>query len=319
MSNKNWRSHCQNHVDEHDIKHIVNYDPKAKDLFPLLIPKFLKNKIDFKNNNDPILLQVIPQKNEHLHFDGYSNDPVGDLRASHAKGVIHKYHGRVLLITNGACAVNCRYCFRRNFPYAKNYASSHNWQKAIEYIRSHTEIHEVILSGGDPLMLSTKTLKNLSSQLESITHVKTIRIHTRMPLVSPERITDNFIQWLEEISLKKVMVLHCNHAQELDNSLRQTIKLIAKTGTLLLNQSVLLKNINDKSQILADLSHRLFEFGILPYYLNQLDKANGTQHFSITNTRAKSIHKQLLQSLPGYLVPKLVEEISGKKHKSPIF
>ena len=319
MSNKNWRSHCQNHVDEHDLKHIESYDSKAKDLFPLLIPQFLKDKIDFKNNNDPILLQVIPQKSEHLSFENYSDDPVGDLAASHGKGIIHKYHGRVLLITNGACAVNCRYCFRRNFPYAKNYASSQNWQNAIEYIKSHTEIHEVILSGGDPLMLSTKVLKNLSSQLESIAHVKTIRIHTRIPLVSPERITDNFLQWLENISLKKVMVLHCNHPQELDNSLQQIIKSIAKTETLLLNQSVLLKNINDDPKVLAHLSHRLFEFGILPYYLNQLDKANGTQHFSITNTQAKSIHKQLLQTLPGYLVPKLVEEISGKKNKSPMF
>jgi len=319
MRDKNWRSHCQNHVDEHDITHIKNYDPKARDLFPLLIPKFLKDKIDFKNDNDPILLQVIPQEKEHLSFDNYCDDPVGDLAASQSKGVIHKYHGRVLLITNGTCAVNCRYCFRRNFPYAKNYAASQNWQNAIAYISSHTEIHEVILSGGDPLMLSTKTLKNLSRQLESITHVKTIRIHTRMPLVSPERITDSFLQWLEDISLKKVMVLHCNHPQELDDSLQQTIKSIAKTETMLLNQSVLLKNINDNPKVLADLSHRLFEFGILPYYLNQLDKANGTQHFSITNAQAKSIHKQLLQTLPGYLVPKLVKEISGKKNKSPMF
>ena len=319
MSNNDWRSHCKNHVNESDIKHIQHYDANAKTLFPLVIPQFLKGNINFNNDNDPILLQVLPQKKEHLNHKNYSDDPVGDLKASSTKGVIHKYHGRILLIANGICAVNCRYCFRRNFPYANNHASKNNWQDAIAYIKKHRDIHEVILSGGDPLMLSIKALKKLTTQLELIPHIKTLRIHSRIPTVAPDRINENFLEWLKDISLKKVMVVHCNHHQELHKDLKARFNSIAQTDTLLLNQSVLLKNINDDAHILSQLSHKLFEYGILPYYLNQLDKANGTQHFRVSNSQAKSIYKKLLQLLPGYLVPKLVEEISGKKNKSPLF
>lgn len=319
MTQKIWRKDSKNHLIGDDLNHLNNYDSTASNLFSLKVPKFLKSKINFEDKNDPLLLQVMPHKNELIVKENYLNDPVGDLKASKSKGIIHKYHGRVLLITNGQCAVNCRYCFRRNFPYKENYATQSNWQSAVNYIKNNSDIHEVILSGGDPLMLSTKVLTTLSEQLEMIKHLKTLRIHTRIPLVTPSRITEKFVTWLDNIALNKVMVLHCNHPQELDNIHKEVFKSIRQTATLLLNQSVLLKNINDDAEVLSALSHKLFSYGVLPYYLNQLDKATGTSHFKVSNKRAKSIHKQVLAQLPGYLVPKLVREIKGKLYKSPLF
>jgi len=301
-----------------DFQTNSDYDSNSEGLFPLHIPQYFKQRINFADANDPLLQQVMPSVHEHIIKNDDLSDPVGDLLATQVKGLIHKYQGRVLLITTGACAINCRYCFRRNFPYVEQHASSNNWQAAINYINNSPDIHEVILSGGDPLMLSIKVLKKLTTQLEKIKHIKTLRIHTRIPLVSPKRITQNFLGWLDQISLKKVMVLHCNHTNELGNDLKNTLQSIAKCNTLLLNQSVLLKNVNDDSKVLSQLSHQLFTLGILPYYLNQLDKAKGISHFRVSNTRAKNIHKQLMQKLPGYLVPKLVVEISGKKNKTPL-
>ncbi len=318
MDNNSWRLASRNHASSNDF-HSSDYNSTSGEIFKLHIPLYFKDKIDFKNPQDPLLLQVMPNKHEKDSDNSFCNDPVGDLASKKAKGVIHKYKGRVLLIATGACAINCRYCFRREFPYSTNNASSNNWKEAIRYLNEHKDIHEVILSGGDPLMLSTKVLTKFTEQLQLINHIKTLRIHTRTPLVSPSRITDNFINWLSNIPLKKVMVFHSNHPKELADDLIPVLKKIKKTNTLLLNQSVLLKNINDNSQILIEHCHRLFSLGILPYYLNQLDKVQGASHFYVSKDTAKSIHKQLLESLPGYLVPKLVEEISGKMNKSPIF
>ncbi len=318
MINQTWRQNSKNHVTTEDLYLQESYSPKSEDLFRLHIPRYFKNNIDFSNPNDPLLMQVLPNQSENIKATDFSNDPVGDLHAKKTKGVIHKYHGRVLLIATGTCAINCRYCFRRSFPYSQNNASAQNWKKAIEYLNNNQDVHEVILSGGDPLMLSTKVLNNLTTQLHTIPHIKTLRIHTRTPLVSPTRITEKFLNWLKDVSLKKVMVLHSNHAQELRDDLKPVLNRISQTQTLLLNQSVLLKGINDNSTVLANLSHRLFEFGILPYYLNQLDKVQGTTHFQVSNKKAKLIHKELLATLPGYLVPKLVEETPGKKNKSPL-
>jgi len=318
MNKGNWRESTKNSVSTNQLEKHTEYDKRSEDLFPLLIPSFFANNIDFNNQYDPILKQVIPLKHELKKQNGYHNDPVGDMKASADNGVIHKYHGRVLLIASGLCAINCRYCFRRNFNYAENHASGKNWKKAIDYIKSNKDINEVILSGGDPLMLSTKALNKLTIQLAKISHIKTLRIHTRIPIVAPDRITENFITWLNSLPFKKVMVLHCNHPNELNQNLREVLHRISHSNTFLLNQSVLLKDINDDAKILSQLSHRLFDFGIMPYYLNQLDKAKGTYHFRVSNKTAKSIHKKLLKILPGYLVPKLVEEISGKLNKSPI-
>ncbi len=319
MSNNHWRKRSKNHASQSDFIAIHQYEAQSEKLFRLHIPKHFKKKINFNNHNDPLLLQVMPSKYELIKSADELDDPVGDLNASSVKGVIHKYYGRVLLIAAATCAINCRYCFRRNFPYSNNYASQNNWVNAITYIKENPEIHEVILSGGDPLMLSTKTLEKLTIQLESIPHIKTLRIHTRTPLVTPSRITSDFLKWLNNIKLKKVMVLHCNHPKELDKTHKPIFLAIKGTGTLLLNQSVLLNKVNNNAKSLIRLSHKLFDYGILPYYLNQLDKATGTAHFQIQNDEAIAIHKQLLEKLPGYLVPKLVVDISEKNNKTLLF
>jgi len=319
MKKSPWREKSKNHASEDDFFNVYNYDKSSEDLFKLHIPSYFKELVDFNDPNDPLLLQVLPSKSEHTNGIDFSKDPVGDLNARKAKGVIHKYHGRVLLISSGTCAINCRYCFRRSFPYTQNNASANNWKDSIDYISKNKDINEVILSGGDPLMLSTKVLEKLTNQLKNIRAIKTLRIHTRIPLVSPSRITDNLLNWLYDLPFKKVMVLHCNHPKELTDIHKQTFESIKNTNTLLLNQSVLLNNINDDFKILCELSHKLFDFGVLPYYLNQLDKVNGTKHFQVNHAKAISIHKKLLEYLPGYLVPKLVEEIPGKKNKTPMF
>ena len=318
MTKPIWREYGKNHASSQDFLAINSYQLGSEKLFRLHIPHYFKKAIDFSNQDDPLLLQVMPSKDEIITVDEFSDDPVGDLKSKKGKGVIHKYKGRVLLIATGSCAINCRYCFRRSFPYSQNNASANNWKLAIKYITDNIDIHEVILSGGDPLMLSTKILSSLSAQLEKINHIKTLRIHTRVPLVNPSRITDNFIKWLNAVSLNKVMVLHSNHYKELNPELKPILNKISSSKTLLLNQSVLLKGINDDANTLTKLSFDLFELGILPYYLNQLDKVQGAAHFQVTNKQAKLIHKELLAILPGYLVPKLVEEISGKKNKTPI-
>ncbi len=319
MTKQIWREQSKNRVSSQDFTAINGYHKDSQKLFRLHIPDFFKSNIDFTNSFDPLLMQVMPSIDEMNILKDFSDDPVGDLNAKKTKGVIHKYQGRVLLIATGTCAINCRYCFRRSFPYSQNNASANNWSPAIDYISNNKDIHEVILSGGDPLMLSTKVLSKLTSQLKDIEHIKTLRIHTRMPLVSPSRITDNFIKWLDSITLKKVMVLHCNHPRELQAQLQPVINKLLSTQTLLLNQSVLLKGINDDAKTLSQLSFKLFELGILPYYLNQLDKVQGAAHFQVTNKQAKFIHQELLTKLPGYLAPKLVEEIPGKKNKSPLY
>ncbi len=318
MKKSTWRDKSKNHVNPDDFSEIEQYDKTSEGLFRLHVPEYFKKLIDFNNANDPLLLQILPSKHEHANSGHFSKDPVGDLNSRKAKGVIHKYHGRVLLIATGTCAINCRYCFRRTFPYTENNASAYHWKEAIEYLKENLDVHEVILSGGDPLMLSTKVLTRFTDQLKTIKHIKTFRIHTRIPLVSPSRINDEFINWLSNVKLNKVMVVHCNHPNELKKNHKKVFKAINKTNTFLLNQSVLLKNINDDGEILSELSHKLFSFGILPYYLNQLDKVIGTEQFFISREQAKTIHQQLLAKLPGYLVPKLVEEISGKKNKTPL-
>jgi EF-P beta-lysylation protein EpmB len=319
MKQIKWRQNSKNHGLDTDFLGNDNYEKRSEDLFRLQIPKFYKKNIDFNNPKDPLLLQVLPMKSELNSINGFINDPVADLENSPFKGLIHKYHGRVLLIASGVCAINCRYCFRRNFPYAENYASKNNWYESLEYIENHPDIHEVILSGGDPLMLSTKALKNFTDNLQKISHVKTLRIHTRLPLVTPSRVTKNFVDWLKQLKLNKIMVLHCNHPNELTDSLIKVFKKLKKTNTVLLNQSVLLKDINDNPKTLIQLSHRLFELGILPYYINLLDKAHGTHHYQVEENQAKIIYKEIQSRLPGYLLPRLVQDISGKKSKTLVF
>jgi EF-P beta-lysylation protein EpmB len=284
----------------------------------LLVPLGYLNKIKKGDWNDPLLKQILPIEDEMLEVKGYVSDPVGDLDASLASGVLKKYHGRALIITTGTCAVHCRYCFRKEYPYADAKPAINNWQQVIATINNDTSLHEVILSGGDPLILSDQRLNSLCQQLAAIPHITTLRFHSRIPVVLPQRIDNKFLQWFSALPGKKVMVIHANHANEIDALVGDKLRALANTGVTMLNQSVLLKGVNDSIEALENLSHQLFHYQTLPYYLHLLDKVKGTAHFATEQQQALILMKNLRNRLPGYLVPKLVQEISGKRSKSPI-
>ncbi|PCH83367.1 MAG: EF-P beta-lysylation protein EpmB, partial [Piscirickettsiaceae bacterium] len=248
----------------------------------------------------------------------YTKDPVGDDNATALPGLIHKYHGRVLMIVTGACAIHCRYCFRRSFPYIDNSAHPSQLQKTIEYLQQNKEIDEVILSGGDPLTLNDHRLAKIINAIESINHIKRLRIHTRLPIVLPSRVTDGLIKALTNSRLKLVLVLHINHPNEIIKPVREAINTLKNNRITLLNQSVLLKGVNDDANTLVDLSHQLFDNNIQPYYLHLLDKVEGAMHFDISREDARALYKKVQQKLPGYLVPKLVSEIPGEASKTLI-
>jgi len=286
--------------------------------FKLLVPLSYAAKMKKGDWDDPLLKQVLPVLDETKAVAGFMADPVGDLDAVISSGVLQKYQGRVLLITTGACAVHCRYCFRRHFPYASSMPDKDKWQETLASIRNDKSIHEVILSGGDPLMIPDERLKLMCSDLAEIPHIKTLRFHTRIPIFLPERINANFLQWLSELTIQKIMVIHANHANELDEIVGNRLADLRDIGVTLLNQSVLLKGINDNVEALAALSHRLFEFQVLPYYLHQLDKVEGAAHFEVSRDKAISLVDELKSTLSGYLIPRLVEEISGERSKRTI-
>ncbi|HIO91722.1 MAG TPA: EF-P beta-lysylation protein EpmB [Leucothrix mucor] len=290
----------------------------ANKKFRLLAPKGYVDKIKKGCWDDPLLRQILPLKEEMHELESYIADPVGDMEVGLSPGVLQKYHGRALIVTTGVCAVHCRYCFRREFPYADLNPAKNNWQQTLEVIASDSSLHEVILSGGDPLVLSDARLSSLCEQLAAIPHVKTIRFHTRLPVVLPERIDTDFLCWFTKLDVNKVMVIHANHANEIDASVGDKLRLLAYSGCVLLNQSVLLKGVNDSTEVLNKLSHRLLEYQTLPYYLHLLDKVKGAAHFDVDETKALSIIEELRNTLPGYLVPKLVREVSGKRSKTAI-
>lgn len=271
------------------------------------------------DERDPLLLQVLASVDETVTVAGYVVDPLDEAGHNPLSGLIHKYHGRVLLTVTGVCAVNCRYCFRRHFPYQDNNPGRAGWQQALEYIRGDDSIAEVILSGGDPLLASDAVLGELISQLDDIPHLRTLRWHTRVPVVLPERIDASFLALLSASRLRKVMVLHCNHARELDASVFAACQALRDAGCHLLNQSVLLKGVNDCATVLAGLSERLFDCGVLPYYLHVLDKVAGAAHFDLPTQQAQAIYADLQARVPGYLLPKLAREEAGKRSKSLLF
>lgn len=288
----------------------------AEQQFASRIPLSFANRMQKGNARDPLLLQVLAHANEMVVSDGYTVDPLAEAEKNPLKGLIHKYHGRVLLTVTGICAVNCRYCFRRHFPYQQNNPGRKGWQDIAAYIAADASISEVILSGGDPLLASDLVLAELIQHLEQIKHVHTLRIHTRIPVVFPERIDESLTALLAQSRLKKVVVLHCNHEQELDESVKQACIKLRAANCLLLNQAVLLAGINDKAQTLAQLSHALFDYDILPYYLHVLDKVQGAAHFDLPYARAQDIYKQLQAIVPGYLLPRLACEQPGKASKT---
>ncbi|HVC38030.1 MAG TPA: EF-P beta-lysylation protein EpmB [Gammaproteobacteria bacterium] len=286
--------------------------------FPLQVPRAFIARMRKGDPADPLLHQVLPLAAELESHSGFSNDPVGDLASRAAPGVLHKYHGRVLLITTGACGVHCRYCFRRHFPYADESARQHDWREALEFLRADASVNEVILSGGDPLSLSDQTLARLVTALEQIPHITRLRIHTRQPIVLPSRVDGALLTWLKNCCLQKVMVLHVNHARELDTAVTAALLRLRTAGASLLNQSVLLRGVNDSVAELAGLSEALFAAGVIPYYLNLLDRVQGAAHFEVSEDQARILIKGLQARLPGYLVPRLVREVPGAPSKLPL-
>lgn len=300
------------------LAHLADRLPADDAGFQLRVPRGFVARMRHGDPNDPLLLQVLPQMAELDDVPGYTIDAVGDMDVIEARGVLHKYEKRALLIASGSCAVNCRYCFRRHFPYAEEMAASNHWREALDYLRKDTSINELILSGGDPLSLTTKKLAELTDQLPTLPHVIRVRIHSRLPIVLPERIDDAFIDWLAALPLQKVVVIHANHANEFNASVDDACARMRAAGATLLNQSVMLRGVNDSAQAIADLSERMFAAGVLPYYLHQLDKVKGTAHFEVPDAKALAIMEDVRGSLSGYLVPKLVREISGEASKTPV-
>lgn len=286
--------------------------------FALRVPQAFVSLMQKGDWYDPLLLQVLPLAQENIASPGYSNDPLEESHANPVPGIIHKYHGRVLLVASPACAVNCRYCFRRHFPYGDNQLSRSQWQQALDYVRERADISEVILSGGDPLVSSDDRIEELVLTISEIPTVERLRIHTRFPVVLPDRISDKLVASLTSTRLQTVFVLHCNHPNEVGAALSERLQLLRQAGVTLLNQSVLLHGINDDAKTLCKLSEKLFNAGVLPYYLHVLDRVQGAAHFALSDTGAQALHKQMMEALPGYLVPKLVREDPRVAHKCPL-
>jgi len=285
--------------------------------FNLKVPRAYVNKMQPGNPHDPLFLQVMTRSQEMLSVDGYGIDPVGDLSSNKTPGLLHKYHGRVLLITTGACAVHCRYCFRRHFPYSEQLAGREQWSQAIAYIQQNRSIKEVILSGGDPLVLSDNKLDTLITQLENIPHISRLRIHSRLPVVLPDRITDRLVDRLAGSRFNVCLVIHANHANEIGPAEFNALNRLKQAGILLLNQAVLLHGINQLVEDQVNLSESLYNAGVLPYYLHLLDPVQGAAHFDVQKEVGISLITQLQNQLPGFLVPRLVREIAGEMSKIP--
>lgn len=288
----------------------------AAERFPLRVPRGFVARMRPGDPADPLLRQILPLGVELDAVPGYLSDPVGELDSRRVPGLLQKYPGRVLLVTTGACAVHCRYCFRRHFPYGGENPRRDGWQTALNEIRRDPGIREVILSGGDPLSLADGPLAGLAAELEAIPHVRRLRIHTRQPVVLPERVDERLLAWLSRGRLRKLVVLHANHANEIDAGVRAALRALAGAGCSLLNQAVLLRGVNDSMAALAALGEALFEAGVLPYYLHLLDPVAGAAHFDVPETEARRLIAALRDSQPGYLVPRLARELPGAASKT---
>lgn len=289
---------------------------QAEQAFATRVPRGYAARMVHGDAMDPLLRQVLAQPIEMLDVPSYVKDPLLEQAYNPEKGLIHKYHSRVLLTLTGACAINCRYCFRRHFPYQDNNPGRAGWTSVLNYIRDNPQLNEVILSGGDPLLAPDARLMALMTEIASISHIKTLRIHSRIPIVLPERISTTFQRSLAAIPLNKVVVLHSNHPNEIDETVALACQRLRQAGCHLLNQSVLLAGVNDDVDILANLSERLFSIGVLPYYLHLLDKVAGAAHFDLPHERSLAIFRALQVKLAGYLVPRLACEEPGVAHKT---
>ncbi|MEL4013156.1 EF-P beta-lysylation protein EpmB [Dryocola clanedunensis] len=312
-------------TDPDELLHILNVDADeellagrdARRLFALRVPRAFVARMEKGNPQDPLLRQVLTAQEEFVAAPGFSTDPLEE-QHSVVPGLLHKYRNRALLLVKGGCAVNCRYCFRRHFPYADNQGNKRNWQAALAYISEHPELDEIIFSGGDPLMAKDHELDWLLGELEAIPHIKRLRIHSRLPIVIPARITETLTARIARSRLQVLLVNHVNHAQEIGDEFREAMKSLRQAGVTLLNQSVLLRGVNDSAVTLAELSNALFDAGVMPYYLHVLDKVQGAAHFMVSDDEARKIMRELLTLVSGYMVPKLAREIGGEPSKTPL-
>ena len=296
----------------------VGWSEAAARQFPLRVPRGFVARMRHGDPADPLLRQVLPVLEEDRLVPGFSLDAVGDGAARRGGGLIHKYRGRTLLVATGSCAVHCRYCFRRHYPYADDSAAAAGWQEAVALVAADPSLHEVILSGGDPLSLANHKLAELTEALRGIPHVRRLRLHTRLPIVLPERVDAGLLGWLHGLPWPVTIVVHANHANEFDPAVDAAMAALRATGTSLLNQAVLLRGVNDSVDALADLCERGHAAGVLPYYLHQLDRVAGAAHFEVPDGEALALHAGLASRLPGYLVPRLVREIAGEPGKTPL-
>ncbi|EMH4163994.1 EF-P beta-lysylation protein EpmB [Pluralibacter gergoviae] len=325
-SREDWLSQLGDVItDPDELLRLLNIDADedliaggdARRLFALRVPRAFAARMEKGNPNDPLLRQVLTSQQEFIAAPGFSTDPLEE-QHSVVPGLLHKYRNRALLLVKGGCAVNCRYCFRRHFPYAENQGNKRNWQAALDYIAERPELDEIIFSGGDPLMAKDSELSWLMDALEAIPHIKRLRIHSRLPIVIPARITEELAGRFARSSLQLILVNHINHAREIDDAFRRAMAMLKRSGVTLLNQSVLLRGVNDSAPALADLSNALFDAGVMPYYLHVLDKVQGAAHFMVSDDEARSIMRELLTLVSGYMVPKLAREIGGEPSKTPL-
>ncbi|MHB0774547.1 EF-P beta-lysylation protein EpmB [Halomonas sp. WWR20] len=321
-----WRAQLRNAIrDPQELCRRLGLDPawlpgarQGHELFPVRVPEAYLARIRPHDPHDPLLRQVLPLEEERDVVAGFVSDPLEEAEHTPRRGLIHKYHGRVLLIGSPTCAINCRYCFRRHFPYAENSPSRAEWQPTLDYLREDSSLNEAILSGGDPLAAKDERLAWLVEQLAEIPHLKRLRIHTRLPVVIPDRVDDALLGWLSKTRLQKVMVLHINHPQEIDAAVIEALARLRDVGVTLLNQSVLLRGVNDDVDTLAQLSEALFTAGVMPYYLHVLDPVTGAAHFDVSDAEAQALMATLRLRLAGFLLPRLVREVPGEGSKTPL-
>jgi EF-P beta-lysylation protein EpmB len=293
----------------------VSAGQAAAEPFELFVPRGFLARMRPGDPHDPLLLQVLPVLAETRPAAGYVADPVGDADAELIPGLLKKYAGRALLIATGACAVHCRYCFRRHFPYHQAPKSPSAWNKALEVLARDATIHELLLSGGDPLMLSDARLAAMVQDLEGIAHLRRLRVHTRLPIVIPQRVCRELTDWLTGSRLTPVVVVHANHPAEIDDQVAQALGRLIDAGVPVLNQAVLLKGVNDDADVLTELCEKLIDLRVMPYYLHQLDRVAGAAQFEVPVARGLEIMAELRRRLPGYAVPRYVREEPGMPYK----
>ncbi|WP_372986201.1 EF-P beta-lysylation protein EpmB [Marinobacter sp.] len=287
-------------------------------LFPIRVPEPFIARMTPGNPDDPLLRQVLPRMDEAAEVSGFIRDPLHEDGAIQTTGMIRKYRSRALLMVTGQCAINCRYCFRRHFPYEEQRLTPEDRDQVLRTLGDSPEINEVIFSGGDPLAVNDRLLARWAADIAKVPHIRRIRLHTRLPVVIPQRVCDALLKWVSSSPLQVVIVLHINHPAEIDKPTRRALGYLHSAGAILLNQSVILRGVNDTADALEDLSETLFEAGVMPYYLHAFDPVAGAHHFDVGDNEARELVRELLKRLPGFLVPKLVREVPGEESKTPL-